>query len=234
MIDSHCHLNHTRNGLDVQTLVTNAQAAGVEKLLTICTQDSEFGDIYSIVEVHENVYGTYGIHPHHAGEEGITADHIRKALAHPKIIGIGETGLDYYYDNAPREAQQESFRLHLEVAQELGVPVVIHNRDSDEDCMKILDEAFKRGPLQAILHCFSSGKALAEYGVEKGLYLSASGIITFKKSVDLRDIFSDVPPENLLIETDAPFLAPTPYRGKENQPAYVVHARCCIGNSVDR
>ena len=230
-IDSHCHLNHERlHELgSVEEIISNAKEAGVEGMLTICCRMSdEFPNVLEIAQAHENIWCSIGTHPHDAGnaaEKEITAEQIvERAASDPKIIGIGETGLDYYYDNSPREDQQASFRKHIQACIAADLPIIIHARDADEDIARIMFEEEGAGTsLKGVMHCFSSGRALAEAALDFGFYISFSGIVTFKQAEELRDIARDVPLERILVETDAPYLAPDPHRGKINQPAYVVH-----------
>ncbi len=232
--DSHCHLHlaHEYKGaLPSEQMVINAKKSGVNVMLSVCTIHKEFAEIQQFAQKHEGVYCTYGVHPHHAGEEMPLEElekEIRKAVQQSKVVALGEAGLDYFYEHSPRDIQKEVFRLHLKMAQELNVPLVIHSRNAEEDTIEILEEAFARGPLRGVIHCFTSKKILADYAVEKGLYIGATGVITFKKSQDLRDIFAKVPDNLLLIETDAPYLAPVPHRGKANEPAFVVHVAECL------
>lgn len=188
---------------------------------TISTKRSEFKDILAIAERDSAIYASIGIHPHHAGEhEDMTVEELVEWASHPKAIGIGETGLDYYYEHSPREAQQQCFRTHIEAARRTGLPLIVHSRDADEDTVDILQEEYAKAPFKGLIHCFSSTKYLSDKSLEIGFTISLSGIITFKKSQDLRDIAKDIPLESLLVETDAPYLAPMPHRGKPNQPAY--------------
>ncbi|MDD9911804.1 MAG: TatD family hydrolase [Alphaproteobacteria bacterium] len=233
--DSHCHLTYPRDdGLTPSDLVANAQAENVNTLLTIGTTHRSFAEMHAFTTEQEGVFCTYGIHPHYAGgelEPQALAQEIRKAAQLTKVVGLGESGLDYHYDNAPRDKQKESFRVHLELAQELDLPLVIHSRDAEEDTIALLEEALSRGVLQAVIHCFTSKKILADFAIKNGLYLGATGVITFKKSQELRDIFAEVPNNLLLIETDSPYLAPVPYRGKPNQPSYVPYVAECLAEA---
>ncbi|MFA4993827.1 MAG: TatD family hydrolase [Bdellovibrionales bacterium] len=221
LIDSHCHLDFPAFASDRDGVVARARAAGVGGLLNICTRYREFDVLKKTTEAYDDVYCCLGVHPHHVSEQGenVSVEELINAASHPKVIGIGETGLDYFYDSSPRDAQEESFRRHIRAAKEAKLPVIIHSRDAEDDTLRILkDEKCAYG----ILHCFSSKRMLAEEGLKLGLYVSVSGILTFKKSEDLRDIVRDVPLDRLLVETDAPFLAPEPHRGKICEPAYVV------------
>jgi len=221
LIDSHCHLDYP--GLaDVRDgVVARARAAGVVRMVNIATTKRDFDEVCKTAETYDDVFCTFGVHPHHAHEDGeqVSTDEIIAATRHPKVVGIGETGLDFYYNKAPRDAQEQSFRRHIRAAQTTHLPLVIHSRDAEDDTIRVLKD---EGQVTAVLHCFSSGRILAEEGVKLGLYVSLSGILTFKKSQELRDIVRDVPLNRLLVETDSPYLAPEPYRGKPCEPAYVV------------
>ncbi|MBI1362728.1 MAG: YchF/TatD family DNA exonuclease [Proteobacteria bacterium] len=220
LVDSHCHLDDERFKDDLPDVLKRAGEAGIDYMQTICTQKADFPVIHKMALEHSNIFCSYGIHPHHADTDMVSEEEI---IAHgklDKVIGIGETGLDYYYDNSDRKAQQESFRRHLRAARTLDLPVIIHTRDADADTIAILDEAKREGGNRLLLHCFSSTLELAEYAVANGIYLSASGIVTFKTADVLREAFKIVPPELLLVETDAPYLAPVPLRGKRCEPAF--------------
>lgn len=227
-IDSHCHLTHEyiQDAGTPADLVRRAKENGVDGMLTInCRISDEFETIYNAAEPFENVWCTVGTHPHDAGnenEKAITAEQICAMTHDPKVIGIGESGLDYYYDNSPRDDQQASFRKHIRACLETDLPIVVHSRDADDDVATILEEE-GRGKLSGVMHCFSSGPELAAKALDLGLYISFSGIVTFKKADELRQIAKSVPYDRILVETDAPFLAPVPYRGKTNEPAFVKH-----------
>ncbi len=224
LVDSHCHLDYPGLAEDCDAVVRRAQEAGVRVLVTISTRVKEFHKIQAVIEKYEHVYGSVGTHPTNANDElDVTTEQLIALAQHPKIVAIGEAGLDYHYDYAKPENQQVSFRRHIAAARETGLPLVIHARSADDDMIDILREEHAKGAFPAILHCYSSGVELAECGVELGLYVSFSGIITFKNSAEIRAIAARVPEDRLLVETDAPFLAPTPYRGKTNEPSYVVH-----------
>ena len=224
LIDSHCHLDFpdfATDGLD--TVLDRARAAGVHRFLTISTRLTTVDKLFAIAGAHEDVSCTIGVHPHNVAEQGVASVETLVELAgKPNVIGIGESGLDYFYDKSPRDEQAESFRNHCRACVETDLPLVVHARDADEDVATILKEESQGGKLRGILHCFSSGRGLAEAGLELGFYISLSGILTFKKSEELRAIARDVPMDRLLVETDAPYLAPTPYRGKRNEPSFVV------------
>lgn len=220
LVDSHCHLNYPELA-DLPGVLAAAKAARVGLMQTISTKASEFQGIIDITSRDEAIYASIGIHPHHAGEHpDMTAQELVRWAAHPKVIGIGETGLDYYYEHSPRDAQQQLFRIHIEAARQTGLPVIVHSRDADKDTVAILHEEYGKAPFKGLIHCFSSSKYLSDKSIEIGFLISLSGIITFKKSQELRDIAKDIPLESLLVETDAPYLAPMPHRGKPNQPAF--------------
>lgn len=222
LVDSHCHLDYDGLAEDTPAVLARAKAAGVGLMVTISTRVRRFERIKALVEAHDNVYGSVGTHPHNAHEElDITVDDLVRLAEHPKIVAIGEAGLDYHYDNSPRDAQAQGFRTHIAAARISGLPLVIHARAADDDMIRILEEEMEQGAFPAILHCFSSGAELARRGVALGLYVSFSGILTFKGSQEIRDIAATVPEDRLLVETDAPFLAPVPFRGRTNEPAYV-------------
>lgn len=221
LVDSHCHLDFPDFDGERDALIERAHEAGVDLMVTICTHIRKFDRIRAIAEEYPEVYCSVGTHPHNAGaERGIPVDDIVALAAHPKVVAIGEAGLDYFYDKSPRDAQAEGLRIHIEAARQTGLPLVIHSRDADDDMADILHDEMGKGAFPALLHCFSSGRKLAQTGIELGLYVSFSGILTFKKSEDLRDIARELPLDRLLVETDAPYLAPQPRRGKRNEPAY--------------
>ncbi|MDH6234664.1 TatD DNase family protein [Mesorhizobium soli] len=233
LVDSHCHLDFPDFAEERDDIVARALAAGVERMVTISTRVKKFPSILAIAEAYDQVYCSVGTHPHNAGEEiDVTADELIKLAAHPKVVAIGEAGLDYFYDKAPRDAQQQSFRHHIAAARETDLPLVIHSRDADDDMAAILEEESGKGAFPFILHCFSSGPALAEAGIKLGGYVSFSGILTFKKSEELREIAARVPHDRLLVETDSPYLAPVPFRGKRNEPALVVHTAKVLGETL--
>ncbi|MDX5365808.1 MAG: TatD family hydrolase [Alphaproteobacteria bacterium] len=224
LIDSHCHLDFPDFGPEVEEVVARAHGAGIGLMLTISTKVSEFDRVRAVAERFPHVYCTVGIHPHEAASEPETDTATLVEMAkHPKVVGIGETGLDYFYEHSPREAQQRNFRAHIAAARETGLPLVVHTRDADEDTAHILVEEMGKGAYPGLLHCFSSGRQLAEKALEIGFYISLSGILTFKNAVELRETAARVPLDRLLVETDAPYLAPVPKRGKRNEPSFVVH-----------
>jgi TatD DNase family protein len=229
LVDSHCHLDYYAEA-ELPDVLARAAAVAVTEMVTIGTTMVQAADVVRLVEAHPNVWGTVGVHPHHAAEAEVPAPAILAGIAeHPKIIGIGESGLDYFYDRAPRERQRENFRAHIRAARLAGLPLVIHARDADADIMNMLQTEWDDGgEFKFILHCFSSSRQLAEFGVEFGGYVSFSGILTFPKSVELKKIAADLPAERLLVETDAPYLAPVPVRGKRNEPAFVAHTAAVL------
>ena len=224
LIDSHCHFDYFTEA-ERPDLLARAKTAGVERMVTIGTRLSRAGEQIALAEAIDNLWCTIGTHPHYAAEEEMPQEQDVAALAaHPKIIGIGESGLDYFYDRAPHDVQQQSFRRQIRAARLAELPICIHTRDADDDMLSILkDEQEQGGAFDFLLHCFSSGRALAEEAVRIGGYVSFSGILTFPKSQDLRGIAADLPADRLLVETDAPYLAPVPFRGKRNEPAHVAH-----------
>jgi len=223
LVDSHCHLDFPDFDADRDALVARARAAGVGTMVTISTRVAKFRQLRAIAERYERVYCSVGTHPHNAAEEpDIGIDDLVRIAADPLVVAIGEAGLDYHYDNAPRPAQREGFLRHIAAARITQLPLVIHAREADDDIATILEEETGKGAFPFVLHCFSSGAALAERGLALGGYVSFSGILTFKRSDDLRAIAANVPMDRLLVETDAPYLAPMPHRGQRNEPAYVV------------
>lgn len=233
LVDSHCHLDFDDFAPELDDIVARAERAGVARMVTICTRIRRFDRIRAVADRFPSVYCSVGTHPHQAGEErGIPTEEIVKlAHSYAKVVAIGECGLDYFYDNSPRDAQEEGFRAHIAAARETGLPVIVHTRDADADTAAILEEEYAKGPFTGVLHCFSGGRELAMRAVDIGFYVSLSGIVTFKKSQDLRDIVADLPADRLLVETDAPFLAPPPYRGKRNEPSYVVHTHRVVAET---
>lgn len=224
LVDSHCHLDFADFNGEVDQLVARARAAGVTRMVTICTRIANLPYCQSLAESHPGVFFTYGVHPLHVTEEPkITATELIALSHHEKFVAFGETGLDFHYTPETREAQLISLREHITAAQQSGLPLVIHARNADEDMEKILAEGLKEAPYSAVMHCFSSGPRLAGAALEMGFYLSMSGIAAFPKSQEIRDIFAAAPLERILVETDSPYLAPPPHRGRRNEPAYVAH-----------
>ena len=224
LIDSHCHLDFPELTSDESGVLARARTAGVAGMLTIGTRLDQFERVRAIAERHENVWCSVGVHPHEAKEEGQrTPDRLIAATHHPKVVGIGETGLDFYYEHSPRDEQAESFRAHIAASRQTGLPLIVHTRNADAETGDILEEEHAKGAFPGLIHCFSSGRAVAERALALGLYISISGIVTFKAAEELRAIVRDVPLDRLLVETDAPYLAPIPKRGKTNEPAFVAH-----------
>jgi len=231
LVDSHCHLDYPGLAERLSDVVRSAVSAGVERMVTISTHTRRFEIYSSIAERHDRVFCTVGTHPHHAAEEpDFPAAEIVALSAHPRCIAIGEAGLDFHYDSSPRDVQRQVFRTHIAAAREACLPLIIHARDADAEMIEILTEEARRGRFDAVLHCFSSGSRLAQVGVELGFYVSFSGILTFKRSDELRRIAAAMPLDRLLIETDAPYLAPEPHRGRPNEPAFVVHTAKVLTN----
>lgn len=231
LVDSHCHLDFPDFASELDAVVDRARAAGIGRMVTISTRVRKLSDLLDITARFEDVYCSVGTHPHHAHEElDITAGDLAALTKYEKIVAIGEAGLDYFYDNSPREAQAQGFRAHIAAARETQLPLVIHSRDADDDMARILEDEMGKGAFPAVLHCFTGSRALAMKAIELGIYVSFTGILTFKKSDDLRAIAADLPADRILVETDAPYLAPGKMRGKRNEPAYVVEtARILAG-----
>ncbi len=235
-IDSHCHLNHSRfEDADPHKLADEAVEQGIDHMVTICCRiHDEFPEILQIARTHDRVSCTIGTHPHEAGNDGEKAvtleELVKQAKSDRNVIGVGESGLDYYYDNSPRDDQAESFRKHIRACIETDLPLIVHARDADEDIAAILRGEGAGTSLKGVMHCFSSGRGLAEAALDIGFYLSFSGIVTFKNATELQDIAKDTPDDRILVETDAPFLAPVPHRGKANHPAYVRHTGEFLAN----
>lgn len=224
LIDSHCHLDFDVLSADLDGVIARAQAAGVDGCVTISTRVKQFKKITDIAEKFTNVWCSVGTHPHNAHEElDISAEELIRLAEHPKCVAIGEAGLDYHYDNSPREAQAEGFRRHIAASRETGLPLVIHSRSADDDMAQILEEESGKGAFPFVLHCFSSGADLARRGLALGGYVSFSGILTFKNAQEIQEVAGFVPADRMLVETDAPYLAPVPHRGQSNEPAFVRH-----------
>jgi TatD DNase family protein len=221
LVDSHCHLDFPDFAPDLEAVVGRARDAGVRTMLTISTRLDKFEEVRAVAERFPDVYCSAGIHPHEAKDapEGATETLLRLA-GHPKVVGFGETGLDFYYGHSPREAQERSFRAHVAAARTAGLPLIVHSRDADKDMLRVLRDEHRKGAFTGLMHCFSSGVELAEGALELGLYISFSGIVTFKKADEVRAIAKAVPLDRVLVETDAPYLAPHPNRGKRNEPAF--------------
>lgn len=233
LVDSHCHLDFpdfAEEGLDA--VVARARAAGVGAMVTICTKVTEFPQVVAIAERYADVYCSVGIHPHEAAHEPETgADRLVALAAHPRVIGIGETGLDYHYDRSPRDRQREVFRVHIEAARRTGLPLIVHTRSADEDTAAMIADGAAAGDLKGLIHCFGSTEYLAEKAMESGFMISFSGILTFKKADELRAVARQLPADRILVETDAPYLAPVPHRGRRNEPAFVVHTATLLAEN---
>ena len=224
LVDSHCHLDFPALAEERDAVLARARAAGVGVMQTIGTRLDTFEQVLAIAEANPDVYCSVGVHPHRAAKEPLDGPGQLTAWdAHPKVIGIGESGLDYYYDHSPRDVQAEVFQVHIQAARESGLPLIVHTRDADRDTIDHLRAAMDAGPFAGMVHCYSSSPELGFAAVEMGLYLGLGGILTFKKSDQLRATVRELPLERLLLETDAPYLAPEPFRGKRNEPAYVAH-----------
>ncbi|MEI7609846.1 MAG: TatD family hydrolase [Rhodospirillaceae bacterium] len=230
LVDSHCHLDFPDFAEDGEAVLTRARAAGVGTMVTICTHLSKFSQIQLVAERSSSIVCTVGVHPHNAAEEleGASIDRLVELAALPKVVGIGETGLDYFYNHSPRDAQEESFRRHIKACIISGLPAVVHSRDADAETLRMLREEGAGRGLTGLIHCFSGSRAMAEEALELGFYLSISGIVTFKKAEALREIIAAVPLDRLLVETDAPYLAPIPHRGQRNEPAFVAHTAAAV------
>ena len=232
LVDSHCHLDFPDFAGERDAVVARAKAAGVTRMVTICTRLRQAPEVRAIAEAHDGVFWAAGTHPMHAAEEPLaTVDALVALAGHRKFVGIGETGLDYHYTADSAAIQQESLRVHVKAARATSLPLIIHARDADADIARILAEEHAAGPFACVMHCFTSGRALAETALALGFYLSISGIATFRSAGDLRAIFGDAPRDRLLVETDSPYLAPVPHRGKRNEPAFTADtARLMAGH----
>jgi TatD DNase family protein len=223
LVDSHCHLDFPDFAEDLDGIVARAAASGVGRMVTISTRVRRLAELLAIAGRYENVYCSVGTHPHHADEEdGISADELIALTQHPKVVALGEAGLDNFYDDGSPAAQERGFRAHIAAARATGLPLVIHTREADARCGEILEEEIAKGPFPAVLHCYTGGRELAMKAIELGLHISFTGILTFKKSQTLRDLAAELPADRIMVETDAPYLAPGKFRGKRNEPAYVV------------
>lgn len=231
LIDSHCHLNYKGLVEEQEAVLERARAAGIGGFLNISTRQSEWEAVIATAERHADVWATVGIHPHEADEHADLGEGaLLEATRHPKVIGIGETGLDYYYDHSDREVQQALFRTHIRVSRETGLPLVIHTRDAEDDTTRIIEEEMGEGAFPALIHCFTASAGFGARMVELGLTISLSGIVTFKSARDLQGFASEIPADRLLVETDSPFLAPVPHRGKTCEPAFTADTAKFVAN----
>ncbi|PPR77632.1 MAG: putative metal-dependent hydrolase YcfH [Alphaproteobacteria bacterium MarineAlpha3_Bin5] len=225
LVDSHCHLDMPDFSDDIDDVVVRARDQDISTMLTICTRVAGFDRVHTIAERYENIFCTVGTHPHEAkNEQNLSSEKLIEFSRFDKVIGFGETGLDYYYENSPKEIQKKQFEIHIEAARETKLPVVIHSRNADDDTALILETEYRKGPFTGLIHCFTGGQELAKKVLEMGFYISISGIVTYKNAGALRDIVkNDVPLNRLLVETDSPYLAPVPKRGKRNEPAFTAY-----------
>ena len=224
LTDSHCHLDFESFDHDRGNVIQRACSSGVSRMVSICTRIRNEPDVRAIAETSESVYYAVGTHPHYAAEEPMaTVDELARLAMHPKFVAIGETGLDYHYTKEIAVEQKRSLRIHIEAARRTGLPLIVHSRDADEDMADIMTQEHEKGAFSCVMHCFSSGPQLAKTAVNLGFYLSMSGIVAFPRSQALREIFAAVPVDRILVETDSPYLAPPPFRGKRNEPAHVIH-----------
>ena len=229
LVDSHCHLDFPDFEGELDDVVTRASEAGIGHMLSICTHVTRFDTVLAIAEKYDNVFCTVGVHPHNAADEPeVTAEHLVRMAAHPKVIGFGETGLDLHYDNSPRGVQERFFRAHITAAREAGLPVIVHTRDADTDMVRILEDEHAKGAFPGLIHCFSSGPELAESVLGIGFSISFSGIVTFKNADAIRQVARTAPLGSIMVETDAPYLAPVPKRGKRNEPAYAAYTAASV------
>lgn len=223
-VDSHCHLDYDTFNEDREEMMLRAKEAGIDYMMTIGVELSKMPAVLAVAESSPVIFATAGIHPHeadHAPDD--TKSQLEELVKHPKVVGIGETGLDYFYEHSNREQQKKSFKIHIEVAQETGLPIIVHTRDADEDTVQILHDCYHQKPFPFVIHCFSGTKYLAEECLKIGGYISLSGIITFKTAEAIRDVVRELPLDRILVETDSPYLAPIPHRGKRNEPAFTAH-----------
>jgi TatD DNase family protein len=222
LVDSHCHLNYKGIVEDQDAVLNRARGAGVSTMLNISTRESEWDEVIGLADKHNDIWATVGIHPHEAdAHPDVDTRKLISRAAHSRVIGIGETGLDYYYDHSDRQNQQGSFRAHIRASQETGLPIIVHTRDAEQDTAEIMQEEMGKGLYSGVIHCFTASADFAKIALDLGMYISLSGIATFKNATDLQNIASNLPADRILLETDAPFLAPVPHRGKTGEPAFV-------------
>ena len=231
LIDSHCHLNYEGLVERQDEVLDNARQRGVSGFLNISTRQREWSDIISAAERHSDVWASVGVHPHEAdAHPDLGASALVEGTEHPRVIAIGECGLDYYYDKSDRDAQRERFHAHIDAARETGLPLIVHTRDAEEDTAQILEEAVSQGGVTGVLHCFTGSAELARKALDLGFYISLSGIVTFKNARDLQETAKWIPPDQMLVETDAPFLAPVPHRGQKCEPAFVADTAAFVAD----
>ena len=227
-VDSHCHLNYPGLVEDQAGAIARARAAGVSAMLAISTRSAEWDDVIRIAEGAPDIWASVGVHPHEADNEDIETGRLVEITHHPRVIGIGETGLDYYYDKSDRDRQRGSFRRHIAAARETGLPVIVHTREAEADTLEIMGDELGKGAYPAVIHCFTASADFGRKALEMGFYISLSGIVTFKSAIDLAEFAVEIPEDRLLVETDAPFLAPVPKRGKTCEPAFVTHTAAFV------
>ena len=231
IIDSHCHLDFPDFNDDRDAIIARARAAGIGGMVSICTKFADFPAILDIANTHDGIWCSVGVHPREAeGAKGLTAENIMAETDHAKVIAIGEAGLDFYYEHSPRPEQEQVFRAHIEAARQTGLPIIIHTRDADDETVQIISEEQERGAFPGLIHCFSANRAVAETALRYGMYISFSGIVTFKNAENVRDVAKIVPHDRLLVETDAPYLSPVPVRGKRCEPAFTAHTAAFLGD----
>lgn len=234
IVDSHCHLNYGSLTEDMDGVLTRAKDADVGTMLAINARLKEYEDVLKIAEAHDHIWATVGSHPHDAEDEwGIKPEELIEKAQHKKVVGIGETGLDYFYEHAPRDKQKQNFIAHIEASRETGLPLIVHARDADNDCAEIMEAEMKKGEYPAVIHCFTASEEFGRRSLDIGCYISLSGIVTFKSAKELQEAIKIIPMDKLLIETDAPFLAPVPMRGKPNEPSYVKHTAEFLANHFE-
>lgn len=234
LIDSHCHLDFPDFSEDLDQVLARAKEAGIARQVTICTHVTRFPNVLALAEAHDSLWCTVGIHPHEAGREPpVEAEELVAMADHDKVIGFGETGLDYFYEHSPREDQKTRFRAHIKAARTAGLPLVVHTRDAESDTVDILCEEMGKGTFTGVIHCFSGSSDLARACLDLGFYISLSGIVTFKKAEELRETVRQLPPDRVLVETDAPYLAPVPRRGKRCEPAFTTHTAEVVAQCLE-
>ncbi|VAV90662.1 Uncharacterized metal-dependent hydrolase YcfH [hydrothermal vent metagenome] len=234
IVDSHCHLNYGTMMEDMSGVMARAKTAGVETMLAINARLSEFDDVLAVAEKYDHVFATVGSHPHEAEKEpDVQTEFLLEKAQHAKVVGIGESGLDFFYEYAPRDLQEANFRAHITASRDSGLPLIVHAREADDECTRILQDEMGKGAFPAVIHCFTASRAFAEASLEMGFYISISGIVTFNSAKDLQETTKIIPLDRLLIETDAPYLAPVPKRGKPNEPSYVKYTAEFLSNHLD-